>query len=119
MLTLLSILIAAAGMRSIALVLLAVLLIDIAIQTVNVFSQTRLFSIDPASRSRLNTAFVVANFLGGSIGSALAGVLWQAGGWLMITIGEAAIILIALAAWTFGRATLKAAHPQPAAGMAS
>ncbi|MEU1089256.1 hypothetical protein ABZ401_20965 [Streptomyces sp. NPDC005892] len=38
-------------------------------------------SVEPQSRSRLNTASVTGNFLGGTIGSALASALWQSGGW--------------------------------------
>ncbi|MCW6512979.1 hypothetical protein [Lichenifustis flavocetrariae] len=78
-LALLSLLIAGLGSRSIAAVLLAVLLLDVAIQAVNVLNQTRMLSIDPAARSRLNTAFVVANFIGGAIRSASAGFLWGQG----------------------------------------
>lgn len=50
-------------------------------QTTLVLSQTRLFALHGPVRSRLNTAVVVSNFLGGAIGSALAGPLWAAGGW--------------------------------------
>lgn len=107
-LVLVSLGIALAGSRSIHLVLLAVLLIDIAIHAINVLNQTRLFSIDPASRSRLNTAFVFCNFVGGAVGSALTGVLWEAGNWPLVIAGQALITLIAFTAWLFGRATLSA-----------
>jgi predicted MFS family arabinose efflux permease len=107
-LTLASLAIAAAGSTSIVLILIAVLFIDIAIQGVNVLNQTRLFSIEPQSRSRLNTAFVVCNFIGGAIGSVLAGLLWQAGGWYLLTGGEAVIIIIGLIVWFLFRSTLRA-----------
>jgi predicted MFS family arabinose efflux permease len=68
--------------KSILVVFAAVVLIDVAIQAVNVLNQTRLFAVGPNARSRLNTAFVTSNFIGGAIGSTLAGVLWQHGGWL-------------------------------------
>jgi predicted MFS family arabinose efflux permease len=114
-LTLLSIGISVAGGHTILLLLSAVLLIDIAIQAVNVLNQTRLFSIDPASRSRLNTAFVFCNFVGGAVGSGLAGLLWQAGAWPLVMSGAAVITLIALTAWFFGRATLSAVIVGPSA----
>jgi predicted MFS family arabinose efflux permease len=107
-LALLSVGIAAAGGTSIALVLLAVLLIDIAIQGINVLNQTRLISIRPEARSRLNTAFVVCNFVGGAAGSMLAGLLWQTGGWTLLTAAQAIIVVLALGVWTLGRDTLKA-----------
>lgn len=80
-------------------ILIAVLLLDIAIQATNVLNQTRLLAIDPGSRSRLNTAFVVGNFVGGAVGSTLAGLLWEAGGWQLAVLGGAMLIAIALVVW--------------------
>jgi predicted MFS family arabinose efflux permease len=107
-LALVSLGIAAAGGTSIALVLLAVLLINLAVQAGSLLNQTRLLTIRPELRSRLNTAFVVCNFVAGAAGSTLAGILWQAGGWLLLTAGEAAIILAALIVWALHRGALRA-----------
>ena len=87
-------------------VLVAVVLIDVAIQAVNVLNQTRLFAVDPNARSRLNTAFVTSNFIGGAIGSTLAAVLRQRGGWLAVTLGGAVLISGALAIWFTQRRAL-------------
>ena len=102
-LALVALAIAALGARSIVLVLVAVLLIDIAIQAVNVLNQTRIFVVDPGARSRLNTALVTNNFIGGALGSALAGVLWASGGWTRVMLGGAALIGIALVVWVTQR----------------
>jgi predicted MFS family arabinose efflux permease len=107
-LALVSLAIAAAAGTSIALVLLTILLLNLAIQAVNVLNQTRLLTIRPELRSRLNTAFVFCNFIAGAAGSALAGVLWQAGGWLLLVAGQAAIVTAALVVWGLQRGTLKA-----------
>jgi predicted MFS family arabinose efflux permease len=107
-LALLSVGVAGAGGTSIALILLAVLLIDIAVQGINVLNQTRLISIRSEARSRLNTAFVVCNFIGGAAGSMLAGILWQTGGWTLLTAAQAVVVVLALAVWTLGRDSLKA-----------
>ncbi|MGY2896242.1 MFS transporter [Deinococcus sp. UYEF24] len=98
---------AGVGARSIVAILAAVVLIDVAIQTVNVLNQTRLFAIDPAARSRLNTAFVTNNFIGGAVGSALAGLLWQRGGWSALIAGEAVLIIFALLVWLTQRDRLR------------
>jgi predicted MFS family arabinose efflux permease len=108
LLALFSLAVAAAGATSVLLILLAVLLIDIAIQGINVLNQTRLFSVAPAARSRVNTAFVVCNFVGGALGSVLAGILWQTGGWYLLVGGQALIIMLALIIWIASRATLTA-----------
>ncbi|MBO9049030.1 MFS transporter [Curtobacterium flaccumfaciens] len=102
-LLLVSLVVAGIGAHSIVVVLLAVLLLDVAVQAANVLNQTRLFSVDPAARSRLNTAFVTSNFIGGAIGSALASVLWNAGGWTAITIGAAVLTGFAATVWAVHR----------------
>lgn len=94
------------GARSIIVILVSVVLIDIAIQGVNVLNQTRLFAVNPEARSRLNTAFVACNFIGGAIGSALAGLFWQHGGWLAIVVGGAVLIGFGLAVWLTQRRAL-------------
>lgn len=102
-LLLVSLVVAGIGAHSIVVVLLAVLLLDVAVQAANVLNQTRLFSVDPAARSRLNTAFVTSNFIGGAIGSALASVLWNAGGWTAVTIGAAVLAGFAATVWVVHR----------------
>ena len=105
-LALLSLVIAGVGSRSIVAVLLAVLLFDVALQATNVLNQTRMLSIDPAARSRLNTAFVVANFIGGAIGSSLAGILWKRGGWSLTMLGAGLLIILAMSVWASQRKAL-------------
>jgi predicted MFS family arabinose efflux permease len=109
-LALVSIALAGFGGQSILLVLLAVLLLDVAVQATNLLSQTRLFSIDPAARSRLNTAFVACNFVGGSIGSALTGLLWEAGRWPLVMAGAETLVLLAGMIWLVNRKTLNTAR---------
>jgi hypothetical protein len=50
-----SLLIAGEGQRSIIVLVVAVILLDVAIQGVNILNQTRLFAIDPLARSRLSS----------------------------------------------------------------
>lgn len=102
-----SLILAAVGVQSILCILIAVVILDVAIQAVNVLNQLRLFSIDPAARSRLNTAFVTANFIGGAIGSALAGLLWEIGGWTALMLGSGGLMLFALLVWGIHRETLR------------
>lgn len=70
-----SFVVAAFSARSVAGIIVAVVLLDIAVQGVNILNQTRLFAIAPEARSRLNTAFITCNFIGGAIGSAIASAL--------------------------------------------
>ena len=105
-LALASLVLAWVGQTSIVVLLVAILAFDIAAQASLILNQTRLLSINPAARSRMNTAFVTGNFIGGAVGSAVAGVLWQAGGWTAVLLGGAAALTFALLVWATNRHTL-------------
>jgi predicted MFS family arabinose efflux permease len=94
---------AALGATSIIVLIIAILLFDVAAQATFVLSQTRLYSLDATARSRLNTAFVTSNFMGGAIGSALASVLWSWGGWIAVMAAGAVLTSLALCVWLFAR----------------
>lgn len=83
--------------------LVAVVALDIAIQAINILNQTRLFALSASERSRMNTAFVTNNFVGGAIGSAAASVLWSAGGWGAVMAAAVVASLFALVVWALGR----------------
>ncbi|GHF08757.1 MFS transporter [Streptomyces spiralis] len=94
------------GRNSIVALVVVVIALDIAAQSILVLGQTRLFALPGSARSRLNTAFVVSNFLGGAAGSAIAGPLWSAGGWAAIMSASLAITLAGLTVWTLTRRRL-------------
>jgi predicted MFS family arabinose efflux permease len=97
------------GETSIVVLLIAIVAFDVATQASLVLNQTRLLNIDPAARSRMNTAFVTSNFIGGAVGSALAGVLWHAGGWPAVCLGGISVLLLALIVWASNRHILRGA----------
>ena len=104
--------VAGLGGSSLPVLLVAIAVYSIGIQSTMVLTQTRMLAVDPASRSRLNTVFVVGNFIGGSVGSALAGGLWGVGGWQAIIAAAAATLGVALVVWVVQRRAL--GHPSVA-----
>ncbi|MFD6446743.1 MFS transporter [Promicromonospora sp. NPDC060204] len=94
---------------SIVAVVVSIALYSIGVQAAQVLLQTRMMSLDPSGRSRLNTVFVVGNFIGGTIGSALAGLLWGLGGWPVIMIAAGVLLLLALLIWAVQRGRALAA----------
>jgi predicted MFS family arabinose efflux permease len=102
-LALVAFVVAAVSGRTVAGVLVAIVLLDIAIQSANILNQSRLFTLSGEARSRLNTAYIAGNFIGGAIGSAAASVLWSAGGWTAVSITAVALSCFALAVWAAGR----------------
>jgi dipeptide/tripeptide permease len=73
------------------------------VQALGILNQTRMFAVSHEARSRLNTAYVTGNFLGGAIGSAAAGVLWSLGGWGAVAGAGAALSGFGLLVWALGR----------------
>lgn len=61
--------------------LLGANLLCFALQLGQVCNQSRIFNLRAEYRSRLNTVYMVCNFLGGAFGSAIGGWLWQSWGW--------------------------------------
>ncbi|MGV9711448.1 MFS transporter [Gordonia sp. NPDC003424] len=87
------------GKGSIVAVLVVIALFSVGSQVVQVLIQARMLSVDPQARSRLNTVFIVANFIGGAIGGALAGGFWQWGGSAVLIVAEVGVVLVAILVW--------------------
>jgi predicted MFS family arabinose efflux permease len=102
LLLLLAFTVAALGGRSVALVLVAVVVLDVAVMGLNILNKIRLFDVSPEARSRVNTAFVTCNFIGGALGSAAATLLWSAGGWTAVSVAGISLSVIALLLWWLG-----------------
>jgi predicted MFS family arabinose efflux permease len=69
-----------------------IVLIDIGVQSGHVANQSRIYSLVPAARSRINTFYMVAFFVGGALGSYFGPLGFNKGGWT----GFCTIPLIAL-----------------------
>lgn len=81
--------------ESILAIVLVAAVFSLAVQGVGILSQAQLFALSDTERSRLNTAFVVSNFIFSAAGSFLAATLWNVGGWQSVTLGAAAASLAA------------------------
>ena len=89
--------------RSVILVVAVVVVLDVALQALGILNQLRVFAVSHEARSRLNTALVTSNFIGGAVGSAAATLLWSAGGWTAVTIAGVTLSCLALTVWALGR----------------
>lgn len=91
------------GSHSVVVIIVVVVVIDVALQALGILNQVRVFAVSHEARSRINTAYVTSNFIGGAIGSAVASVLWGAGGWTAVTIAGVVLSVFALVVWAIGR----------------
>lgn len=83
-----------------------IIMLDIAVMANMILGQTRLLALSTTERSRLNTAVVVFNFIGGALGSFLAGPLWSFGGWSAIMIGSLALTSATFVVWVVAKSKL-------------
>jgi predicted MFS family arabinose efflux permease len=84
------------SIESIIGVIIGIVFIDVGIQGVHISNQTRVYSLLPEARNRLNTVFMSFSFLGTAAGSAYGLFLWKLGGWHAVAIGCAVLALLAL-----------------------
>jgi len=77
-------------------IIIGIILIDVGIQSVHISNQTRVYSLLPEARNRLNTVFMSFSFLGTAAGSAYGLLLWKLGGWHEVTIGCVVLALVSL-----------------------
>lgn len=70
---------------SVIILVIAVLLLDVGVQAMQVTNVALIYTLDETSHSRINTIFMTSVFVGGALGT-LAGVIsWHQGGWLGVT----------------------------------
>jgi predicted MFS family arabinose efflux permease len=91
------------GRHSLLVVLAAIVLLDVGIQSQHILNQSRIFQLSPDARSRVNTAYITGNFVGGTVGSLAATLLWSFGGWSAISGAGAALSAVALVLWALAR----------------
>src|SRR5690606_26712706 len=63
--------------RSVAGLVVGVLLVDIGQQGSMISNQYIIYALRPEARNRINTVYMCGMFLGGSIGAAGAGLAWE------------------------------------------
>jgi predicted MFS family arabinose efflux permease len=90
---------------------------DLAIQSVHIQNQQLVFGIDPKARSRLNTAYMVSYFIGGSAGSAATGAAYGLAGWSGVVVLGSVVSAAALVVWGLAqlrrRGELRRSAPPP------
>ena len=67
--------------NSLTALVVGVLVMDVGAQAAMVSNQTRIYALDAAARSRLNTVYMTVMFTGGALGSALGAQAWAGWGW--------------------------------------
>jgi predicted MFS family arabinose efflux permease len=77
--------------------IVGVVVLDFGVQIALIANQHVIYGLHPEYKSRLNTLFMTAMFIGGAAGSAAAAWAWHAHGWLGVSLLGGALPLVALA----------------------
>lgn len=56
---------------------IGVIILDMGVQATHISNQSIIFSLDAKARNRINTVYMVSYFIGGSLGTFFATVLWK------------------------------------------
>lgn len=83
--------------------IVGIVVIDIGMQCIQISNQTCALSLAPKATNRVNTIFMTTYFVGGSLGTFLAGTCWHAFGWAGVTGAGIALVIIALLITVFAR----------------
>lgn len=78
-----------------------IILIDIGQQAIHVTNQTRIYTLAPEARNRLNTIFMSVSFVGASVGSAFGLWLWEKGQWHLFCLGTSLAVVLNILIYNF------------------
>jgi predicted MFS family arabinose efflux permease len=97
---------AAAGSSHVALLAVAAILLDFAVQGHHVLSVRDVYGLSTHARARMNSLYMTGVFVGGAAASAATGTVLSAHGWSGVMVLAAALVAAGIAVWLWE--TLKA-----------
>lgn len=84
------------GVTGLVVLIAGLVLLDVAVQCGQVANQSRIFTLRPEARSRMNTAYMTCTFVGGTLGSWLGVQAYDRFGWGAVAAFVAFVALVAL-----------------------
>ena len=78
------------------------IVLDLGTQANLVTNQTRVYRLIPEARNRINTVFMVTYFVGGALGTFIAGFAWSQWQWNGVCALGASFFGAALIVWAVG-----------------
>lgn len=82
------------GKTGIALVIAGIILIDTGMQSTHIPNLSRNYALLPEARTRLNTLYMTAFFIGGTFGSTIGSIAWNIGQWKGVCIAGLIMVIL-------------------------
>ncbi|HLX39261.1 MAG TPA: MFS transporter [Ktedonobacteraceae bacterium] len=82
--------------------IIGVILLDLGVQGTHISNQARIYALNPAARSRLNTLYMFFYFIGGSLGSILGAYSWGIAHWNGVCFVGILMVVVALSVYAVG-----------------
>jgi predicted MFS family arabinose efflux permease len=82
------------GSLGIWLVVIGIILIDMGMQSTHIPNLARNYALLPEARTRLNTIYMTAFFIGGTIGSTIGSIAWNMDHWTGVCIAGIAMVIL-------------------------
>jgi predicted MFS family arabinose efflux permease len=89
----------AAGKTSLTALIIGIAALDLGVQGAQITSQSVIYSLDPAARSRLTTAYMTTVFASAAASSALASAIYDTSGWDAVATLGAALAAVGVVVW--------------------
>jgi predicted MFS family arabinose efflux permease len=87
------------GTRSIAALVVGVVLLDVGAQGIHITNQGVIYALAPDARSRINSAYMTFYFTGGAAGSALSAAVYSVSGWSGVCVLGACFAGLSFMIW--------------------
>jgi predicted MFS family arabinose efflux permease len=72
--------------NSVVILVIAVLILDIGVQAMQVTNVSMIYTLDETSHSRINTIYMTSYFIGGALGTYVGLLCWKHGGWSLVLL---------------------------------
>ncbi len=89
----------ALGATSLVALVAGIVALDLGVQALHISNQSTIYALRPEARSRLTTAYMVSNFTGGAILSALTSTLYASAGWGAVCVLGGGVSALGLVVW--------------------
>lgn len=85
-------------------IIVSIIIIDMGMQCIQLSNQSATMKLCPEASSRMNTIYMVTYFIGGSLGTFLAGTCWSLYGWMgTVALGFLMLVFSVLSTLIMGR----------------